>query len=490
LNARPGLAGSPLVRLALLGAATAAIYLAGFALPYPVESGIGKPLLQFARLTGPAPVSTLLLIATVAALFALYLAAVRQCLALRESRVGISIVAIFGLLSAAVLVRMYPLFSLDVFYYMAADRIWSVWRENPFVVPPLQAAHDPFFAFTTWGHYPLPYGPSWPWISEITSKLGRNDVFPTLLAFKWLSALGYAVCLPLIAWAAAALHPERLLAALCIFAWNPLVLLELVGGGHNDAIALAPAILAVGLWARRATIAVPLAGIASLTVKATASVLAPALLWASFTRAARAGRVPGWIATHLAPGLLLFGLAWWPFASGGIPPGFLREADQDYQSLTAIALAVLPPAWREPGLRLTQLLLLAGFGLFYLSQLRSLANEGPAAIQAMWRIAAVFFLVVPSFYSPWYTVWPTMLAAIMADRRTTYLNTLLCAGALGTYLIQFVLRPIAMPTIGWGMINTLAYLMAAGPVVIALLVGRRQARVMSPALAREELGPA
>ena len=39
----------------------------------------------------------------------------------------------FGAASAIVLLAMYPIFSLDIFYYMNADRIWSVYRENPSV---------------------------------------------------------------------------------------------------------------------------------------------------------------------------------------------------------------------------------------------------------------------------------------------------------------------------------------------------------------------
>jgi hypothetical protein len=434
-----------------------------------------------------------MLIAALAALFSLYVAALRLCGRLRPSPGAFAVVGVFSALSAAALVRMYPIFSLDVFYYMAADRIWSVWRENPFVVPPLQAAHDPFFPYTRWGHYPLPYGPSWPWITEVTAKFGGGNVLPTLVAFKWLSVLGYLLCLPLVVWATAAFHPARTLTALCLFAWNPLVLLELVGGAHNDAVALPPAALAVGLWARRATIGAALAGLASLTVKATAGILAPALLWPSFIRAFRARRLAAWGAVHVLPGLALYNLAWLPFASGGIPPGFLQEADQHYNSVTALLTAFLPPGWKDPGVRTIQIALVGGFGFFYATQLRSLASEGLAAVQAMWRIVAVFFLVVWPFYSPWYTIWPTFFAAIMADRRLTALNTLLCVGALSVYLVQFVVRPIMAPSLGWAHITALGLLVAIGPFLVgwALLRNTRRLplRGAVPSRLRGEAGP-
>jgi alpha-1,6-mannosyltransferase len=465
-------ASSPLTRLALYGAGSVAIYFAAFTVPYSLEAGLEKPLLHFGSLTGPSLGPTLMLIAAVAGLFALYIAALRLCARIPPSPGAFAVVAGFSVLSAATLIRMYPVFSLDVFYYMAADRIWSIWRENPFVVPPLQAAHDPFFPYTRWGHYPLPYGPTWPWITELTSKFGSGNVLQTLVAFKGLGALGYLICLPLVVWATAAFHPARTLIALCLFAWNPLVVLELVGGAHNDAVALPPAALAVGLWARRATVGAALAGLASLTVKATVGILAPALLWASFLRALRAHRLVIWTATHVLPGLALYWLAWAPFASGGIPPGFLQEADQHYNSLTALLIALLPPAWKDVGVRAIQLVLVGAFGLFYIAQLRPLAVEGLAAVRAMWRIVAVFFLVVWPFYSPWYTVWPTFFAAIMADRRMTTLNTLLCVGALSVYLVQFVVRPFATPALGWAQITALGLLVAVGPFLVGWLLLR------------------
>ncbi len=465
---------SPLAQLAGCGSASVLIYLAVFTIPYSLGIGLQKPLLQFTSLTGPSFRPTVILIAGVAGLFTLYVWALRAVAKLQGSRAAVLLVVLFGVLSAAALIPMYPVFSLDIFYYMAADRIWSVFRENPFVVPPLQAAHDPFFPYTAWGHYPLPYGPGWPWITEATSHFGGGNVMRTLFAFKLLGTFGYLLCLPAIAWAAAGLHRDRTLTALCIFAWNPLVLIELVGGGHNDAVALVPAALAVGLWARGSTIAGALAGLMSVLVKASLGVLMPALLWASFSRALRSRRLVSWTASHLLPALVLYGIAWIPFTGGGFPQGFLREGDQYYHSLTALTIAMLPPDLKVLGLRVMQIALSGVFLLFYASQLKALAVEGRPAIHAMWRIVVVFFLLVSPFSSPWYMVWPTLFAAVLTERHTTTLNTLLCVGALGSYVIQFVVRPLTMPPLGWVHMNALGLAVALGPFLIGWLVMQRQ----------------
>jgi hypothetical protein len=379
---------------------------------------------------------------------------------------GFVLVIAIGVLSALTLLPMYPVFSLDIFYYMAADRIWSVYHENPFVVPPLQAAHDPFFPYTSWGHYTLPYGPLWPWISAATSAFGAGQIGPTLLAFKALGVLGYVVCLPVVSWAVAGLRPERRLVGTCIFAWNPLVLLELAGGGHNDAIALIPAALALGLWARRASIGTALAITLSFAVKATILVLAPALLWASFRRAVVARSLPLWLVTHVLPAGLLLALAWLPFWSDRSADGLARESGQYYQSLTAVLMAPIPGAGREVALKVIQIALFGVFGLYFLTQTRDLSTESPRGLRAAWRLLVLYFAIVAPFYAAWYMIWPTLLAAVLAERRTTLLSSLLCLGGLATYVVQFVVRPLTVPALGWAQINGLAVLVAYGPFLI------------------------
>lgn len=460
-----------------------AVYAIGFSIPYTLDDGIQRPLSDFARLTGPSLGPTAALVASVAVLFALYAASIRLCVLLEGSRRAFVFVYAFGVLAALTLLLMYPVFSLDIFYYMNADRIWSVYRENPFVVPPLQGAHDPFFPYNAWGHYPLPYGPLWPWITQVTSFFGGGAIYGTLLAFKGLSVLGYLLCLPILGWALTAVRPERRLTGLCIFAWNPLVLLELAGGGHNDAIALVPAALALGLWARRRTVGSALAATISFLVKATVSVAIPALLWPGFLRAVGQRRVTRWALVHVAPALVLVVLTWLPFWPTTNAASFFQEADQYHHSVTSIVMMALPTAWKAGAIRLLQAGLLVLFAGYYLSQLSQLSDEGTPALRSVWRIMVLYMLVVAPFYSSWYMVWPTFIAGMLAERRITAFTTLLCVGSLATYLVQFVLRPLTSPSLGAAELNALATFVVSGPFLAgwAFLLWRRRVadRVMA-----------
>jgi hypothetical protein len=114
-------------------------------------------------------------------------------------------------------------------------------------------------------------------------------------------------------------------------------------------------------------------------------------------------------------------------------------------------------------LRSWQLLLIGAFALYYVAQLPALATVGRGALRAVWRLIVVYFVVVSPFYSGWYMVWPTAIAALLVERRTTLYTTLLCLGALATYLVQFVLRPVAGPALGASLLGILGVVAATGP---------------------------
>lgn len=491
----------PIRVLAISSLASSLIYLTAFTLPYGLARGIEKPLQHFGHLSGPSVVGTLGFIISVTALFGLYLVAIALCRGLEASpatrsaarsvafddvgprdrfRMGgaslspaLRVLYASAALSAVALLGMYPLFSLDVFYYMSADRIWTVFHENPFIVPPLQAAHDPFFPYTRWGHYPLPYGPLWPWISAATSHFGGGDLLATLLSFKVLGVLGYLACLPAVTWAAGGLHPARPLTATAIFALNPLVLVELAGSAHHEALAILPVILAVGFWARGSSAAAALALGVSLLVKATAVVVAPALLLASAQRASSTRRFPGWLLSHVVPAALMGVLAWVPFWQGGAMTSQFREAGQYYQSISALAATLFPPAGNPVPVRIVQIGLFLAFAGAYFCQRKTLAVEARPALTAIWDLTVFYFLVVTPFLSAWYMIWPLLYAAILAEPRITRLTTLLCAGALGTYVVQFVGRPalnlgvmetgaLGLALIGLPFLGGLAWMKAGG----------------------------
>ncbi|MFF9112155.1 polyprenol phosphomannose-dependent alpha 1,6 mannosyltransferase MptB [Streptomyces sp. NPDC014805] len=188
---------------------------------------------------------------------------------------------------AAPLLLAPPLFSRDVYSYLAqgamVDAHLDVYAHGPALLGgPLADEVAPL-----WRHTGAPYGPVFLAAASALSGLTRGELPAGLLGMRLLALLGVALMaavLPRLARASGA-DPA---AALWLGALNPLVLLHLVAGAHNDALMLG--LLGLGLVAavnRR-----PVLGAALVTLAAL--VKAPALLGlaAVVVLQVRAGRRP------------------------------------------------------------------------------------------------------------------------------------------------------------------------------------------------------
>jgi hypothetical protein len=167
----------------------------------------------------------------------------------------------------------------------------AVWARLLLVAIPPTLASDPFDLH---GHH----GPGFRWIVVALTAVGRHDPLATALAFKLAAALAdLATCW--LVWRLSREAGDRDgLQPLALYAFNPLVLVELAGNGHADAFMIFFAL--VGLWlARRRA----LPGVAVLVISAATRYLTAVLVPIAIahevataeegTRARRASRLLG-----------------------------------------------------------------------------------------------------------------------------------------------------------------------------------------------------
>ena len=138
-----------------------------------------------------------------------------------------------------------PLLSTDVFSYVDYGRLGAVHGLNPYAHGAASAHGDPAFPFTghLWRHTRSVYGPPF---TLLTYPLAAAGVPAALWGLKTIMALSsLAICA--LVWRCArarGLDPVR---ATMLFGLNPVVLIYAVGGGHNDLLMLALAMLGVAL---------------------------------------------------------------------------------------------------------------------------------------------------------------------------------------------------------------------------------------------------
>ena len=376
-----------------------------------------------------------------AALFTLAVVAWRAASAGRGRRVyawAIMPPIIFG----ALLVPTLPLTSRDIFYYISSARVLGVYGVNPYLAAPSAFPNDPLFQYANWPDYTSPYGPLWLIISAGLARLGGGDLLWSVVLFKLLAFVGYLACGGLI-WAILRARGRAPLGGTVFWLWNPLVLLEFTGAGHNDVLMLAGLLL--GLWlylTGRVRLALAAIALAAMT-KFVALLALPLLIWHHLApypswraRLGEALRL-AWLPTAIIVACLA------PFWAGESTFGPVKESTHYYSSFAHVARIVLE-WWVSPRLSgdITRDGVLLILGIGYLLILWRTPGDGDSLLTGL---ARAFFLLLAlwSFFVPWYCAWAVAVVAALASQRYGWRALLLCAGATLSYIFQFFL-PLRM----------------------------------------------
>lgn len=324
------------------------------------------------------------------------------------------------------------LLSHDVFSYVDYARLGVVHGLDPYVHAPNAAPADPAFADVTWTRSVSAYGPLFTLLTYPLAWLPVGLAVAALKAVAALSVLGLAAVVARIAaWRGA--DPLR---AAAFLALNPLVLVHVVGGAHNDGLTMLPAMLAVAAILAGREAAGGAALVAAIAIKASAAFLAPFALLGAATP-----RPMGRFVQHGFPnrptGRLLAGAG---LAVVGV--GVAAYAGFGWEWLHAFGLAgenqrrtshlSIPITFaRLTGIG-TDPVRVAALALYAVAVAYLLIwtwRGGDWVRAAAW--AAFGLLLATSWLLPWYLVWPLPLVAVSRDRPLQLLTLALTAFQLG-----------------------------------------------------------
>ena len=163
------------------------------------------------------------------------------------------------------------LLSHDVYSYVDYARLGVVHGLDPYVYPPAAAPFDPAYDRVTWIDATSAYGPLFTLLTYPLAWLPVDAAVAALKATAALSVLAIALVVARVA-PARGVSP---LAAAAFVVLNPLVLIHVVGGAHNDGLAMLAATVGVAatLSAREAGAGV--AFVTAFAIKAPAAIAAP-----------------------------------------------------------------------------------------------------------------------------------------------------------------------------------------------------------------------
>lgn len=309
------------------------------------------------------------------------------------------------------------LLSHDVYSYVDYARLGLRHGLDPYVHPPLAAPGDPAYAKVTWTEATSAYGPLFTLAAYPLAWLPVGIAVAVFKGVAALSVLGIAVVVSRLA-PARGVDPLR---SAAFVALNPLVLVHVVGGAHNDGLTMLLAMLAVAaiLGARELSGGVAL--VAAIATKSSAAFLAPfALLGASRRPRLLAGALAAVLTIAIAADLA-FG---WDWLHGfGLAGENQSRTSHMSIPITAARLTGLDP----DAVRIAAAVLFAAA----IAYLLAWTWRGGDWIRASaW--AALALLLATAWLLPWYLIWVLPLAAISRDRTLQLLALGLTAYQLGT----------------------------------------------------------
>jgi len=357
-----------------------------------------------------------------------------------------------------------PLFSRDVFSYAAQGEMTS-YHISPYLYGPSTLGGGPFVppVDQLWGNSPAPYGPFFLFLDGSINKLAQHHVLLTVLGLRLLEVIAVAMIGYGVAILAKGLgrDPGE---AFVLSVMNPLVLLTLIGGAHNDAIMAGFLVVGLGLAVQRHPVWALFFCSVATAIKAPAAMGLAFVAWNWLgPKATLRQKVRPFLVGALVAGATL-GVSTWMAGFGfGWVKNLLSNGTVRSWAAPATALGMaLGNLFHAAGLhsisitsvlsvtRLLGLLLAGGFSIWLLWHS---SNRG--WVRSL-GLSLILFVELGPVVQPWYLAWGLVVLAVSYQGREHF---------------WLLLLSITGPFIGLpGGRSLLAGLLHSNPLLIAVAV--------------------
>lgn len=362
-----------------------------------------------------------------------------------------------------------PLFTRDVFSYLAQGALplhgFDPYAVGPDVMPGIFTDNVHFF----WQDTPAPYGPLFILLAKGTAALAGNNIILGVILMRLMLCLG----LVLLVWALPELTRRmggKVPVALWVAVANPLMIIHMVGGGHNDLLVMG--LLAVGgLYALRGKCLLAIAIVsAAMAVKASAAVALPfvVLIWAmQMTGPTRTVRILKAIGAGIGVFVVTFGLI---SVAAGVGLGWLP-------ALSAPSMIVNWLSWptgagelvhwvinlvftvpKQPFINIARIIGAALLVWIAVKQWLAARDGGPDALRRAGIVLLAVAVLSPATL-PWYLSWGIAFLA-MAPWSRKHLSWLV-AGSLWLVIVYYPNGEDALYNWGYLAVCALGCLLAA-----------------------------
>ena len=420
---------------------------------------------------------------------------------------ALAVIVLFEVVYQVTLFLLPGLFTTDIFSYVMYGHISGIYNLNPYLYPPAFFPGNELLGWIhpIWHNQPTVYGPLWTQIGTLIARLTTSlDLLDRVFAYKVLMNVVQVANLALVWWLLGRTlpaQPRARLTAFTVFAWNPLMLFDVAGSAHNDALmvtllllGVVPLVLGPRLTNRGWLVGVLFVGLSALVKYTTALV-------GLFYAAPWARQLPTWRARLVwlgGAGLLVGGIGYVLFLpwlqlpdvlNSLLNAGSLRLYSNSVPDIialvisnvvldpggppTAYAYQDLPETFHTADVRFWMKAVTRGlFALYFGWEMVSLWRVGnaprPQVVNAVIAASARAFLVlnllVLTWVLEWYFMWPLALVTLLGWRRmltwVTVAYTLTSLPAFyvhhywstnmpATVVLAYALPPLVLPVVPW-----------------------------------------
>ncbi len=186
------------------------------------------------------------------------------------------LLAITALLATPLLATA-GLVSDDVYLYGLYGRTIDAYGANPILSAPALFPYDEHLKWVHWRELPASYGPVWLTLSGVLSGIAGDSITAVVMTYRTAALALHLLTAAGVWFVLRRARPETAMAGTIFYAWNPLVLMEVVANAHNDVLVACFAVLMVAAAAHRAWSSAAFFAACAVMVKPFAALLVPPL---------------------------------------------------------------------------------------------------------------------------------------------------------------------------------------------------------------------
>lgn len=191
---------------------------------------------QWANMLHVNSLPTPLYFITVMLMFIVYFRALHYLRREKSRKAAAKMIVKFAVVFMGATLLSFPALSTDVFDYIATNRVLFVHQANPWLEAPQNFPQDEFIYLGSWKFRASVYGPVQFLFSSFVHGVAGNSIIANIIGFKLTGLIFTGAAIWLMKKWLEQFASENLTYGLAVFAWNPLIHIEIIGNAHNDII--------------------------------------------------------------------------------------------------------------------------------------------------------------------------------------------------------------------------------------------------------------